>query len=252
MKSAFAKLRRTLRDQRARLGRLVPKARKRASEADVHRLRVLARRLRSLLRLLKPVKGAAPARRASRRLRALGRALGERRMWDVAFAGMPGLVRKPERFEPKRASASRALARALKALDLDALLDELKSASKALGAASPAIVAERAGKLRHALEQCEGRTPRHVDARHALRLEIKKARYLLEACGVDAPQARGLQALLGHEHDLYMLQVLAGRNRRIRKLEAQSRAATDAAAGTALRETIALLKGLQRAFADGD
>ena len=252
MKSAFAKLRRTLRDQRARLALLVPKARKRASEADVHRLRVLTRRLRALLRLLKPVKGAAPARRASRRLRTLGRALGERRMWDVAFAGMPGLVRQPERFEPKRAAASRLLARELNRIYLDALLEELKAASKAMRAAQGSVVAERAAKLRRALERCEGRAPRHVDARHALRLDIKKSRYLLEACGVDAPQARGLQALLGHEHDLYMLLVLAGRNRRVKQLEAQARAATDAAAGSALRETLALLKGLQRAFASRD
>lgn len=216
----------------------------------MHRLRVLARRLRTLLRILKPVKGAAPARNASRRLRRLGRALGERRIWDVAFAGMPGLVRQPARFEPKRSAASRRLSRELKRLDLEALMGELRQASRSLRAAPSSIVAERAAKLRRALERCEGRAPRPVDARHALRLDLKKARYLLEACGVDAPRARALQALLGREHDLYMLQALAGRNRRVKQREAQSRAATDAAAGRALRETVALLRGLQRGFAD--
>lgn len=240
-----------LQELRTRLVRLVRRVRRRPGETEVHRLRILTRRWRVVLRTLRPMHGAKPAKRAARRLRRLGRALGERRAWDVALADMRDLHLNPGAHEPGRDAATRALARALKRLDLDALREELKAAEKLAHAVPPVVLAARAEELRAPLVAALSRRARHAGARHALRIRVKKARYLLEACGIAAPAARRLQALLGREHDLHALQAMAGASHRVRALEAQARADTDRALRPALRETIGLLVSLQRESLDG-
>src|SRR5690349_10114551 len=54
------------------------------SKDDVHDLRVTTRRLRASLWVLRHCAESDVADRAHRDLRALGRVLGERRMWDIA------------------------------------------------------------------------------------------------------------------------------------------------------------------------
>lgn len=246
MKDSSSALRAGLREMRGRVARTLRQARKRAGEAEVHRLRVLTRRLRAVLRILKPMPDAAPAQRAARRLRQLGRVLGRRRMWDVLIADMQGLYPGGGRFEARRDAATRALVPVLARFDAGKLDAELKAAGKLLRRMPPDTVARRARKLRAPLQASLAQPPARMPARHALRIELKKARYLLESCGVAAAGARGLQDLLGREHDLHVLQELAGASARARRLEAQARARADRALRAALTETIGLLRALER------
>ena len=52
---------------------------------------------------------------------------------------------------------------------------------------------------------------------HRLRITLKKVRYGLEAIGQIRPQLERMQDILGHMHDLEVLQGLVGKKNRIKK-----------------------------------
>lgn len=234
----------SLRRYSGRLVRALGRARADPGEKEVHRLRVATRRVRAVLRLAIEAPGAASARRARKRLRRLGRVLGERRMWDVAVAGMDGLYPDIARFETKRRAATRAVARELRRIDFGELREDLRKAAKLVRLLPASAYPARIGSLRSGLAAALARTPVRADARHNVRICVKKARYLLEASGMPTPEARHLQGLLGHEHDLHLLQQLAGRNARVRALELAARAEVDRAWQAELRATIAAFERL--------
>lgn len=236
-----------LREQRRAFVRLVRAVRGKPGVEEVHRLRVVTRRLRGALKLVAAMPGSAPARRAQRRLRRLGRALGERRMWDVAFEDLHRLRLDAAALVRRREAASRLLARAVDSLPLGALRRDLKAAAKLLRAVPPERVAQRARRLRRRLAAAVARPPRGAEARHRLRIRVKNARYFLESCGIPAAAARRLQALLGREHDLRVLQQLAGPVPRAQQRERLARAGTDRIMAPALRRTIALLDAVAAA-----
>ncbi len=249
MESVASHIAATLRYQCGRLARTVRRTIRNPGEPEVHRLRVVTRRLRAIVRLARELPRAAPAVRAGKRLRRLGRTLGERRMWDVAMEGMVGIHDRPERFAARRDAATRSLTRELERLDLERLLDELRSTGQLLRALPPEAVAARARRMRKSLSGALARRTKRAEARHEVRIRVKKARYLLEACGIAATGARRLQSLLGDEHDLAVLRGLAGANAEQRRREAEARKRSDRAFAPALEATIDLLTGLERALA---
>lgn len=164
--------------------------------------------------------------------------------------GMAAIHERPERFAPQRDAATRLLRRELRRLDLERLLKELRATGRLLHAMPPGAVASRARKMRKALSRALDRPARRASTRHAVRIVVKKARYLLEACGIAAPGARRLQTLLGDEHDLAMLRELAGSNAEQRRRESRARRRSDRAYVPALKATINLLKGLEHEQVD--
>ena len=225
-----------------RLERALRRAHGRPGEKEVHRLRVATRRVRAALRLAVEIPGAQCARRARKRLRRLGRMLGERRMWDVAIAGMAGHYPDAARFEATRTAATRAVAGELRRIDPRALREDLRNSARLLPRRLPAkTYAARVRGLRSGLAAALARPSVRADARHNVRIRVKKARYLLEASGLRAAAARRLQGLLGHEHDLHLLQQIAGANAGVRALELQARVDVDRAWARDLRATIAAL-----------
>lgn len=214
----------------------------------MHRLRVLTRRIRASVRLARGGEEGVPARRAWKRLRSLGRSLGDRRMWDVAFENMAEFGLPVARFRARRAAATRRLRRDLARMDAGALREDLKKTAKQLRQLPAAHLGARVRRLRDAVAATAPTPPVRADVRHAARIQFKKARYLLETCGVAAPAARRLQALLGREHDLHELQRIAGANASVRAHTQVARALTDRAWAPARRSSIAALERLERAL----
>lgn len=227
-----------------RLERALHRARSRPGEKEVHRLRVATRRVRAALRLAIEVPGAATARRARKRLRRLGQVLGEQRMWDVAIAGIAGHYSNAARFEAKRRAATRAVAGELRRIDPRALREDLAKLAKLLLRLPAGPYAARVRGLRSGLAAALARPSVRAESRHNVRICVKKARYLLEASGLRTTAARRLQGLLGHEHDLHLLQQIAGANARVRALEVGAREDVDRAWAPDLRATIAALDRL--------
>lgn len=207
----------------------------------LHQARVALRRLRSLLRLLKPLLPGEELARMSPPLRELGRALGACRDWDVlageTLAELASGLDQPDWIEPLRRLAEahreqamdtvRSVLRApfhqrLK-LEFGRTLAMLTApASGSEHSDEPSLLREFARRrLRRGRRRLQQRCAELVvsdNARvHALRLEIKKLRYACEALGslFSAKRVRSFvqrlaqaQGELGHFNDAAVAQRL--------------------------------------------
>jgi CHAD domain-containing protein len=196
-----ARAARALRLRARTFDRLARQVGPRPTPEGVHRLRVLVRRMRACLWLARRVGPPDKLRDLRRALRKLGRALGARRMLDVAAADALAYGLDPSALEHRRQSAGEKVTR-LRAM--------LRSA--AAGLARPAAdrlaegLASRARRLHDALV----RAPRGPHEMHVLRIEAKKVRYILEVLGRDSDFIKPLQERLGRHHDMDVLQDLLG------------------------------------------
>ncbi|MDQ1078608.1 CHAD domain-containing protein [Pseudoroseomonas cervicalis] len=174
-----------------------PLARPEAGPTAVHQLRVAARRLRSCLKLFRPLRDSEELRRLDAGLRDLARTLGAAREWDVFLGGMaaelgaalgpdPRWSRLLRRAEERRDAAYARLAGLLRgpqfrALIWQAMQEALQPSATGpatpLRAAARAILARRRRKL---MKRAAGIAALSDEALHALRLEAKRLRYAAE------------------------------------------------------------------------
>jgi len=192
----------------------------------VHDLRVLLRRIRAAVWIVARLGAAGDVRGLRRSLRRLGRALGERRLLDVAAddATAYGLDTAPLAQERER--TGRAILKQLRPDRRAKLVARLRAAAAVMPAGDglPAALAARARRLESAL----ARAHRSARDMHLLRIELKKARYILEALDRDAAFIKPLQDAIGRAHDLDVMQQLVGRHPRAeqdrRRADRRSRA----------------------------
>ncbi|MFO1406896.1 MAG: CHAD domain-containing protein [Steroidobacteraceae bacterium] len=194
----------------ARLGRARPD--------DLHRARVLARRLRALVGAYAPYFDPIGARRARAALQRLARAVDACREADVRIALLNGITSTRgspstgRRFGPWLARERAGLARALAAgLVTNDPRPELRAALDALRVAEDVPVAgllERLRRERRRLRRLE-RARGGRRALHRLRLAVKRLRYAIAPLEDLAPdearwllaRLRAAQVHLGERHD---------------------------------------------------
>lgn len=198
----------------------------------IHRMRVAVRRMRAALGVFENPLGrrVAPVRlrRAQKALRALGRALGEARDWDViltellparraaleAALGRAALQPVARRARLQRLHANLAARRYAAGPEFSANLGRLGELRAALERYAAGPDTRPAASPQHALERQARRVQRlgarlvELDehGRHRLRIEAKRLRYAIELCAplLDAGgrkqwlrALRGLQDVLG-------------------------------------------------------
>lgn len=231
-----AELVRVLRRKAAAFDRLARATRSKLLTGQIHDLRVLTRRLRASLWLARHMASRAHLRIANRDLKALGRALGARRLFDVALRdaakyGLPGAG-----LRPRRAAAGAEVARRLAPSRCAALVARLRRVGDAVAEAADDRMA--AGLLQRAqrLGLARTRARRGRAAMHRLRIEAKKTRYLLEFLGRKTRGLRTLQRSLGRAHDLEVLQELLGRQERVARDEVRAWAGARQRIAPALQE----------------
>jgi CHAD domain-containing protein len=188
------------------------------TETTVHRLRVLSRRMRAACTVGRRLAPADAVRELARRLRRLGRALGERRALDVAAADYAALSggRTHPAIEAARAAAGAKLTRRLRARHRDTIIAAVRDAVDALRTAEPEPGAlERLLRIRgERVRESLGATGK--TELHRLRIEAKKLRYALETARVMGHRTsragetalKRLQRRLGRIHDLETLRHL--------------------------------------------
>ena len=218
------------------------------SADDVHDLRVTTRRLRSSLSVLRHCSDVGDDK-ARRELRALGRVLGERRTLDIALKDAKRYRVDTGAIEKSRERADEELRRALKPARVKSLLARLREAEEGMAHAS-------FDRLAHWLESLEWEiayrlmvAPRTPDERHELRIQLKKVRYVIESLGRRSPSLQKLQDQLGKEHDLAVLQSLAGRIPRAAQDERAARTRANRIRPAALRSAMLHLRTIRRALA---
>ncbi|MGH8232092.1 MAG: CHAD domain-containing protein [Steroidobacteraceae bacterium] len=214
-----------LRQQYQELSTTLAALRSRTSSTRVHDARVAARRLRTTLSALAPEMPRAAQRRLKRDLKSLANELGAARDAEIRAGLVVPLVLDHKRIAVR---SERAALRALQAAARDerarlrrilrsAAFERRQSqmdlrAAALLGRLPAQLPAElllhtdlrrRWSKLRRALK----RKPRSYRQLHALRLRVKKCRYLLDSAPGPGSQMAGrwlrrLQDRLGQLHDV--------------------------------------------------
>jgi CHAD domain-containing protein len=209
----LGKLAARLRRQGAAFARL---ARAAPSPEMVHRLRVLTRRMRAACAAGRRMADDEAFRAFAKRLRKIGRALGERRALDVAAADYAALSggRTHPAIEKARAETQGAVFKRLKPRKRAAVAEALERAVRVFESSeADPEAAER--HLRDRMAQLRAHaSAKSKEELHALRVEAKKTRYALElfrAMGRGAaPEAeralKRLQRTLGRVHDFEVLQ----------------------------------------------
>jgi CHAD domain-containing protein len=230
--------------------RLVDKGAGALSDDDVHDLRVTTRRLRASLWVLRHCMESNTGDRAHRELRSIGKVLGERRMWDIALGDAQKYGADTRAIEKKRARAHTKLRRALRGARVRSVLKDMQKLEEAV----PGLMLERLvpwlqgyeWELAYRLQK----RPKTPAERHALRIQAKKVRYVLECLGRKSARLEKLQDHLGREHDLDVVQGLIGRKRGLagdrRNAATGANRVMQPALHSGIRELRALQKDLSR------
>jgi CHAD domain-containing protein len=184
---------------------LAAATRERPSRRNVHQLRVLCRRTTTILWLLDQALDQKPLKKARRSLRKLGRALGDKRQLDIARRDAEGydvVIPGRRRLQKK---AKRAACAALTKKKRARLATHLEAAMTAAGHGLAADMTEPLRALAGTCEPWLDGVSGDREEVHRLRIEMKKIRYALAACGADVAPLKALQDQLGKAHDLHIL-----------------------------------------------
>lgn len=200
----------SLKDGMKKFKSLSKAASKNPDQNHVHDLRVITRRLRADFWLIPRAKRTGTIRKARSDLRKLTSVLGVQRKYDVALEDARVFERKTKPIKRQLRSAKKDVLKALRFGRVRRYMVHLKQAAKDIDRISPSAFAPRIDSLCRRLERAMHRPPKTVAARHHLRIEVKKARYLLEALNHELPQLTKLQDNLGRWHDLMVLSGLSG------------------------------------------
>lgn len=190
--------------QTERFRRLLKETRENADAKNVHQLRVSTRRLRAALAIARSLGGDGKSeRKAQKRLKKLGKALGAWREADVLQQDLAafGLASAAVSAGPR---ASRKIIR-------DELPSgkkfarELRQVEEHLRQPGRRPFEKIVSDLRLKVEALQAADFARPEELHLLRIQIKKIRYSFEIMGLPVEELKGLQRLLGELHDAEVL-----------------------------------------------
>ncbi|MBA2404771.1 MAG: CHAD domain-containing protein [Bdellovibrionales bacterium] len=180
-------------DQIKQFEKLVKVARKQATEKSIHKIRVTARRLTPVLK--------------NKKLRKMARVLGKERDLDVAINNANHYQLATRILRQAKKAAHKNTGAKLKKIDI-------KIPAHSSNARMLIDFKRMMRKQNLKLKQFSQAKPSQIDL-HRLRIVFKKVRYGLEAIGIIQPQLQNMQDLLGHIHDLEVLQELLGEDQAV-------------------------------------
>jgi len=180
------------------------------SADNVHDLRVAARRLRANFWLMPKAENSGRIGKARRDLKRLCRELGKQRTYDVALADAISFGLATKNLQRRQIAAQAKTRKALSGEKRKAMVSRLDRAIKEAGVVSPPRFRPRIELLREELGKASHRKPKGDQQRHRLRIDLRKARYLIEVFHHEVPQLIALQDRLGRWHDLTVLSELVG------------------------------------------
>jgi CHAD domain-containing protein len=188
-------------------------ATRRPTADRVHDARVATRRLRADLWLIPKPRRTRVMRKARRDLEVLAAVLGEQRKYDVALEDAKRLDRPTRAIKEHRIVARRAVVKLLRSDIARRCQRRIRRSIRDAAALPPAALDVRIHVLCERLERARRRPPRTNTGRHRLRIDVKKARYLLDAGRHPLGGLATLQDRLGRWHDLMVFSELSGRHR---------------------------------------
>lgn len=195
---------------------LARKVARHPSASRVHALRVLTRRLRADFWLAPKPQRTRRLRQTRKELGGLCDVLGEQRKYDVALEDARRFRRDTDDIKSRLRSARDEVRRSLRKRKRKAVSKHIEKAARDLNRLPAEALAPRLEEIRKRLEKAEHHPPHSNRGRHRLRLEVKKARYVLDTLNRKAPRLNALQDHLGRWHDLIVLSEITGRSEKIK------------------------------------
>lgn len=189
----------------ANFRRLLRAQSQRLTRAGVHDLRVSIRRLRAQIVMIDKNSIYHPVDSLDKNLKRLGRALGERRQWDVALqeARQFHLAKDKLRKDQKRAGDK--LLKFLRRPEVQELPQELSRFERPLKNANINVRPSHIKDLRSQLKSWLKYRSFSSQQLHELRISTKKIRYAMESLDLPVAELKQLQDHLGRSHDLTVL-----------------------------------------------
>lgn len=215
------------------------------TEKKVHEKRVSTRRLRMALWWLEKAskKEGKPFRKARRALGKLGKALGERRQWDVLVRDAKKYGISTDSIEKDREKAGKAIPAYFEAHG-EQIEKRLQKALKRASSAPSLKTARPLQRLQEGLKQWLDHPPQSKEEFHQARIALKKARYVMESLGLDVRAVKDVQDSLGEAHDLEVLQEILGGNQKAAAAEAKARGEAAEALSLTLANAIKALAAI--------
>lgn len=173
--------------------------------AGVHDLRVCTRRLRAQLGLIEENSQHQVLARSGKALKKLGRALGERRQWDVTLKEAHKFHLAEDELRKDQTRAGQKLQKILQNPDIQALPDELKHFEQTLNSEKIFIDKKFFKGMRSQLKTWLKYKKFSSKDLHELRISTKKIRYAFECMDLPIDDLKDLQDHLGKSHDLTVL-----------------------------------------------
>lgn len=191
--------------------------------AGVHDLRVCTRRLRAQITMIEKNSTHHPTAAVEKALKKLGRALGERRQWDVALKEAPKFQLSEKKLRKDQASAGEKLRKVLRSHDVQSLPEALKQFETPLTQDKIAISNKFFKDMRSQLKTWLKKKTFSPGELHKLRISTKKIRYAFECMDLPIDDLKDLQDHLGKSHDLTVLREYFDDPKKVRKADRKER-----------------------------
>ncbi len=182
---------------------------------EVHRLRILSRRIRAGLSLLTPQASSKADLKVQKHMQHLGKKLGKVRELDVLLEDAAAYDFNTEDLQRKRAKQARKLQKYLNRQ----LQEELEELFIILLVSLEDRDIDTTARLSKAIQDDHSswpdRFPKGTHRQHQLRIQIKRTIYRKEIVNQTTTQLRLFQRNLGRAHDLEMLQEVFGKKKNL-------------------------------------
>jgi CHAD domain-containing protein len=201
-----------LKNQARAIVSLAPKVSRHPSGKNLHRLRVATRRARVVFWILRKSSSHSPGKNLTHDLRKLERALGNVRELDVAVVDAKHFSADGTCLKERRAKMQTKLGKLISPGRYKNLVRHLKKIDETSLDLKPKSLGDALDILELRLKRQLARDDFSDHDLHTLRIDLKRARYVLEALGRPIGKMKQLQDILGDAHDLLFLQEAIGKN----------------------------------------
>jgi CHAD domain-containing protein len=193
---------------------LSDKVLKSRDKKSVHRLRVCTRQIRAVLWILKRTSVPAHVKKLGRRLEELGDFLGDSRELDVAGEDAEKFGVKIKHLKKKKKAADKTLKHQLTPSKQKKIRKKMRRLISDVKNSPPTRLNAAADELKKRLKKDGAQKRLGTADLHQLRIDFKKARYVLEALGRPVAPLKNIKKTLGRAHDFEVLEKLsAGKHR---------------------------------------
>jgi len=210
----------------------------------VHDLRVSTRRLRAQVALIEKSTVHHLLQRSQNTLKKLGRALGERRQWDVTLKEAHKFHLIEKDLQRQKLMAGRELKKVLKCPEVKALPQDLAQFEQTLQNEKIHVAPKELKKMRSELKAWLKQKKFSSKKLHELRISTKKIRYAFECMGLPVEDLKDLQDHLGKSHDLTVLRDYFDDPKPVRKADRKERRRAKARVRPALSTSLEVLEML--------